>query len=590
MYLRINKLKMQNFLAWKNFSIIFDNGVNLIQGSNGVGKSAIIDAISVALFNKPIRNINIADIVNKDATFTIIELEGILNKKPFKIKYKRTLSDKSSTYKVKFIYDNEEYTNINEIKIRLKQEGLTYLHWKSLTAITPQTIPVSIGDYRYIKQSLETFLNFEEFDGYAQKISEIHKEYSEKTTRLENGLREANSLIRQYNNKIKEIESKVKEANLKLTMSNIDELTQQYNELKEQLEYIHSELDNLQQQTSVWQTLLAKKQTYSEQKITYNTVLKSKIKNLSNIQKQLKKLESDLLSIKDKKCPVCGQSLPNDDLQEVYLINIKDAQQRYEQAQQEKNEIAHKLGELDRKLGLLKIEIDKIKPLQDKYASLAKTESQVKIKFLNLEKKIKQLRLNPDALHNTIDLLSNELKVIKKNKKNLQGITITYLKNKLEDLNAIKLLLYHTKQALTSKKNRALLVKDELSYVFSQLNKALEMFNLEYSYKLAFEFNPEDIAKYKVIVEGDVAKQIDGLSSGQMKLISVLFSIIMSLLYRSKYGNTNLLFLDDVFDTLDRDKIQDLVDFISKLPLESVYILSHLDLSLPGINTINLTR
>ena len=68
-------------IRWKNFlsteiilpRLIFkSHNTNLIMGSNGSGKSTILDALTFVLYNKPFRKINKPQLVNsvneKDST------------------------------------------------------------------------------------------------------------------------------------------------------------------------------------------------------------------------------------------------------------------------------------------------------------------------------------------------------------------------------------------------------------------------------------------------------------------------------------------------------------------------------------------
>ena len=61
------ELKWKNFLSTgNNYNTIAlnDKKTNLIVGTNGMGKSTILDAITFVLFNKPFRKINIPQLIN----------------------------------------------------------------------------------------------------------------------------------------------------------------------------------------------------------------------------------------------------------------------------------------------------------------------------------------------------------------------------------------------------------------------------------------------------------------------------------------------------------------------------------------------
>ena len=61
------KLTFQNFLSAGNTEVCIelnDTKTTLIHGTNGSGKSTILDALCYALFNKPFRRINLPQLVN----------------------------------------------------------------------------------------------------------------------------------------------------------------------------------------------------------------------------------------------------------------------------------------------------------------------------------------------------------------------------------------------------------------------------------------------------------------------------------------------------------------------------------------------
>ena len=61
------KIKWKNFLSTGNQWTEIDfqkNNTNLVIGTNGAGKSTMLDALSFALFNKPFSKINKGQLIN----------------------------------------------------------------------------------------------------------------------------------------------------------------------------------------------------------------------------------------------------------------------------------------------------------------------------------------------------------------------------------------------------------------------------------------------------------------------------------------------------------------------------------------------
>jgi DNA repair exonuclease SbcCD ATPase subunit len=83
------KLRWKNFLSTGNYFTELDldkNSTTLIVGSNGSGKSTMLDALCFVLFGKPFRNINKSQLVNSiNNTSTVVEVEFDSGNKSYKI-------------------------------------------------------------------------------------------------------------------------------------------------------------------------------------------------------------------------------------------------------------------------------------------------------------------------------------------------------------------------------------------------------------------------------------------------------------------------------------------------------------------------
>lgn len=83
------KLRLKNFLSYGNAwtEIDFRQGKILLAGKNGTGKSSLIsDAISLALFGKPFRKINIPQLVNSiNQKDCLVELEFSIGSKQYRV-------------------------------------------------------------------------------------------------------------------------------------------------------------------------------------------------------------------------------------------------------------------------------------------------------------------------------------------------------------------------------------------------------------------------------------------------------------------------------------------------------------------------
>lgn len=65
-FLRLYNLELTNFLSYKSLELDFCklSKISVVVGSNGAGKSSILDAVTYALFGEPLRSISVDDLVN----------------------------------------------------------------------------------------------------------------------------------------------------------------------------------------------------------------------------------------------------------------------------------------------------------------------------------------------------------------------------------------------------------------------------------------------------------------------------------------------------------------------------------------------
>ena len=84
------KIKWKNFLSTGNSWTEIDflkNNTNLIIGTNGSGKSTMLDALTFALFNKPFRKINKSQLVNTtNERECVVEIEFSVNSREYLVR------------------------------------------------------------------------------------------------------------------------------------------------------------------------------------------------------------------------------------------------------------------------------------------------------------------------------------------------------------------------------------------------------------------------------------------------------------------------------------------------------------------------
>ena len=84
------KIRWKNFLSTGNQFTEVDfqeNATNLIVGTNGTGKSTVLDALTFGLFNKPFRKINKSQLLNStNEKDCLVEVEFCINNKEYLVR------------------------------------------------------------------------------------------------------------------------------------------------------------------------------------------------------------------------------------------------------------------------------------------------------------------------------------------------------------------------------------------------------------------------------------------------------------------------------------------------------------------------
>jgi DNA repair exonuclease SbcCD ATPase subunit len=126
-------IKWKNFLSTGNqfTEVNFqDANTNLIVGTNGSGKSTILDALTFALYNKPFRKINKPQLINSvNEKDCLVEIEFNISNKEYKV----VRGIKPNIFEIWIdgkVQDQDSATQDQQKKL---EEGILKLNYKSFT-------------------------------------------------------------------------------------------------------------------------------------------------------------------------------------------------------------------------------------------------------------------------------------------------------------------------------------------------------------------------------------------------------------------------------------------------------------------------
>jgi DNA repair exonuclease SbcCD ATPase subunit len=538
-------LKWKNFLSTGNFftEINLDsNNTTLIVGSNGSGKSTMLDALCFVLFGKSFRNINKGQLVNtinqKDCT---VEIEFDAGNKSYKI----IRSIKPNLFE---IYCNGHLVN-QDAAVKDYQEHLEKfilkLNYKSFTQIvvlgsasfTP-FMQLSASDRRSI---IEDLLDIQIF------------------SRMNSVLKDKFLLLKEKHSQSKYAVD-LKSEKIQYQIQFIDSLNKnnatQILSKQQDIANTQSLIAESETRCTALQTTLSEICTQISDKSKVDAKL-SKFKTLQlSLIKTHKKIDTDIeFYHNNDDCPTCKQAIGNE-----YKLHIVE----------ERNK---KLVEVDDALSKVKTELDVVNTRLSEIETIAE-----QIQTLNSQLTFEQSEIRVNKRH--VDNINKEIERLNSVKDD-----VTAEQEKLATLNAelaeleseIKVIaeerLYYevATNLLKDTGIKTKIIRQYIPVINKLVNKYLASldffvnFNLDESFKETIKSRHRDDFTYASFSEGE-KQRIDMALMLTWRAVAKL----------KNSASTNILILDEIFDSsLDTNGTEDLMKILNMLEGSNLFVISH---------------
>ena len=540
------KVRWKNFLSTGNFftEINLTHSQNtLIIGTNGSGKSTILDALTFALFGKPFRKINKPQLPNSiNGNECVVEIEFSIGKK----KYKVIRGIKPNVFE---IYQDDKLLNQDAASRdyqEVLEKNILKLNYKSFTQIvilgsasfTP-FMQLSASDRRAI---IEDLLDIQIFSSM-------------------------NSLVKQKQAELKDGASKVK-FNMELTS---EKITLQKTNIEEHKKHNDAEIERKQQEIELSSNQIIQLNSDIVLIQKHIDVLNSKIGDSVAVQKKsakLTQLESKLESrIKkiDKEisfyeqndnCPTCKQ-----------LINDTFRTGQLDRNNQAKGEVGAGIKEIETQIQKANERIEEIqkivKHIQSHNNEIVKHNSTITA----VNQYIKKLQEEISNLSIRKDNLEEENTKLKELREELAALLV-----KQESLSNEKQYYDFASLLLRDSGIKTKIIKQYLPIMNKLINKYLTSmdsfinFNLNENFEESIKSRHRDDFSYHNFSEGEKMR-ID---------LAILFTWRQIAKLKNS-TNTNLLILDEVFDgSLDTVGTDEFLKLMYDIGADTnVFVISH---------------
>lgn len=530
--MKITQFSFKNICSYGNklqtFKFSDDPQLVLVQGKNGSGKSSISDALTVALYGKSsIRKTKeIPNRINKNA-YTHVEF---LTGSGEVIEIERGLEPNFS----KLLINGSEHNLPDKRRVDdFIEEELTKIPFN----VFSNTISLSVNDFKsFVKLSPHDKRQIIDKIFGLDIVNDMSRISKEEVRELKISIQSLDSTI--LNNEAILENSKDQLNNLKQDLSSaketrISELTQEISELSKVKESHKAEYTGFSSQ------LQDLEKAVNEAKETRTTIQF----NISEIQKKL-----DLYS--KNKCPHCLS-----DLTDAAHLNIK------EKLSNKKEEQASLLPETAVKIQDAIHILDKAKAAQsaarDKYFQIDGLLAPLKKELSDLSTTdVTTQQSGTEYINGVIESIENEISDL--NSKRAKLMSQLSISQEMEDIlsdNGMKRLL--------------------MSQIIPMLNKKILKTSKLLEFKFAFEF---DLEFNPIITHLGMQISPDSLSAGEQKKMNLIVLLCILELLKLKHHKVNLLFLDEVFSSLDVESIYRVVDLLKTFAKKynmTVFVISH---------------
>ncbi|WP_251949990.1 DNA double-strand break repair ATPase Rad50 [Thermococcus argininiproducens] len=422
--MRIRSLKIKNFRAHESSYIEFNDGINLIIGQNGSGKSSILEAIFAALylghgsFPRGYKRVNTR--IGKSGFELVLKFEH--NDKRYEIVRKSNAESYLKEHGA-ILYDRD-----SDIA-KWSEKHLYPLHvFRNALYIKQGEIENILIDENVREKVLRKVLGIEDFENSANNAQEVVRELRRKKDYLEKLIQTSGDL----QGRIEEQEKKLKEI-----LVRINELRKQEIEISEKLSGVSRRYEYLKKLSE----LLGQKE---KEKLSTEGSLKQLETEIKNIKERISELEKELNELGDKEKRLIEIQWVEEEYRmlnailskraEIQKIEIEESrlEERIRGIQREISELSSKEKEFQEAKKLEKEVLERYRTLK----GFAEEYEKVRQLLAEREKYLKEL----EKAGYTKEKLTKELEEVEKAKEKLKELEdrLVSLKGELNGLNRIE--------------------------------------------------------------------------------------------------------------------------------------------------------
>ena len=540
------KIRWRNFLStgnqWTEIQLD-EKSTTIVIGSNGAGKSTVLDALTFSLFNKPFRKINKPQLLNttneKDC---LVEIE-------FKVGSTDWMIRRGMKPNIFEIHRNgnvlDQMADAGTQQKWLEQNVLK-MNYKSFTQIvilgSSTFVPFMQLPVNSRREVIEDLLDIKIFSAMNMIIKDKIRTVRDQVKTLELKKSSLKDKVQMQQNFIEELENQAQK-NIADKESKIQTLLGEENDAMNLNIKLAEEMDDFQKLMQSYESSSAMLKKLGN--------LKGKISNkVSTVAKEHKFFNENTV------CPTCTQGIE----EEFRLNKIKDAHSK-------KKELESGFQELETAIQKEENRERQFLKLSKEVTKLTNEISQNNVKISGYQRQVRDLELEIQTITTQLENRNSEHEKLTEFNKNLRD---TY-----ELLGEKKQTIQYHDFAYTLLKDggvKTKIIKKYLPLINQQVNKYLQMMDFYINFKLDEEFNET--------VQSPIHENFSyaSFSEGEKMRIDLALLFTWREVARFKNSvNTNLLIMDEVFDSsldgMGTEEFLKIVRFVIKGA--NIFVISH---------------
>ena len=540
------KIKWKNFLSTGNSFNEIELGKSentLIIGTNGSGKSTVLDALTFSLFGKPFRKINKPQLLNsineKDCVVEVEFSVGSCNWKVvrgikptlFQIYRDEKLLDQHSDS-----LDQQKWLEQNVLKMNYK--SFTQIVILGSTAFIP-FMQLSASNRREV---IEDLLDIKIFSFMSSIVKDKIKLIRDEIRTLELKKKSLEDKVEMQTNFINKIKNEGK--------SKIEELGKDVKSLEEEIEGF-IKLNGINQEQINLKTKELESLSNSKDKLKKLTSIKGKLS-----QKVSSITEERNFFAENTVCPTCTQTI-----EDVFRLN------RISEAEQKVKELQSGYEELEQAICNEEIRENSILEISKVVTNLTHEISQNNLRISGSQRRIRDNESEIQRIVNNLENENTEYGKLEEFSKNLIKTTEELISKK-EKTNYYD----YSYNLLKDGGVKTKIIKKYLPLINQQVNRYLQMMDFYINFTLDDEFNET--------IQSPIHEKFSysSFSEGEKMRIDLALLFTWREVAKVKNStNTNLLIMDEVFDSsLDgfgTDEFLKIIKYVIKDA--NIFIISH---------------